>query len=253
MKNLFPALTLALIGGVAMTSCDKVSEPDRFIPAEIVPQRAILVEEYTGQRCTNCPKGHKAIQEITAQLGDSVVSVGIHASDLAINPPLGLKTTIGEEYYKAAGSPPMPTAVINLQTAPLQVAEWGSSIDRLIMTPTPFTVRAESAVDGDNLDIKVAISSGEDYKGKLMVWICENNIVREQLDGETRIMDYVHNHVFRAAVTEDIWGDPVDMKAHDPQYFTYSYPIDRYWGQDNLYVVAFLYNETGVAQVTHSK
>lgn len=249
--------TSLIIGGVLtaaaiMTSCDKVSEPDRFIPAQIVPQRAILLEEYTGQRCTNCPDGHAAIKDITASLGDSVVAVGIHASDLGINPPLGLKTATGEEYYKAAGSPAMPTAVVNLQTGPLQVSDWGASINRLIINPTPFTVSAESTVSGDNLEIEVAFSSGEDYEGKLMVWICENDIVREQLDHGVTIRDYVHNHVFRAAVTEDIWGDQVSLKSHEPQNKKFTYPIDRYWVKENLYVVAFLYNEGGVAQVTQT-
>ena len=85
-----------------------------------------------------------------------------------------------------------------------------------------------------------------------MVWICENDIPRLQIDHGTTINNYIHNHVFRAAVTEDIWGEPVNMKAHQPQYFTYSYPVDRYWNTGNLYVVAFLYNSDGVAQVTQT-
>lgn len=252
MKRIFQIGTLIAAAELMMTSCDSVSEPDRFIPAEINPQRSLLVEEFTGQNCTNCPDGHKAIKDITESLGDSVVAVCIHASGLAFDAPRGYKTATGEEYYKNAGSPTLPTAVINLQTAPLQVSAWGAQINRLIMTPTPFTVKAATEISADNMDISVAFSSGEDYEGKLMVWVCENNLVGIQLDHGTWVRDYDHNHVFRAAATPDIWGDDVNMKSHVAQNKSYTVPIDPSWNKDNLYVVAFLYNGDGVAQVTQT-
>ena len=253
MKKLTSIIATGLLA-VTITSCNTVDEADRFVPAEIVPQRAILIEEFTGQNCTNCPDGHKAIQDLTNALGDSVVAIGIHASDLAVNAPLGFKTPTGEEYYKAEGSPALPTAVINMQTDALQVSAWGAVVNNFIIRPTPFTVKAEADLDGDMYNIKVAFSSGNDYEGKLMVWICENDIVRRQLDHGTYINDYVHNHVFRAAVTDDIWGQPVSLKKDESQYLDFSYKIEKtyYWDTNNIYVVAFLYNDAGVAQVTQT-
>lgn len=252
MKKILTLLLGGILAAGAITSCDTVAEDERFIPVEITPMRALLIEEFTGQNCTNCPDGHQAIQNLNASFGDSIVAVGIHASDLAVNAPLGFKTATGEEYYKNAGSPALPTALINLQTSPLQVTDWSASVERLIIQPTPFTVKAEAELDGDNYNIKVAFSSGEDYEGKLMVWICENDIVRRQLDHGTYINDYVHNHVFRAAVTSDIWGDNVKLTKDTPQYKEYTYKIEEtyYWDTNNIYVVAFLYNSDGVAQVT---
>lgn len=252
MKRIYSILGAGLaVGAFALTSCDSVSEEDRLVPAEIVPQRAILLEEFTGQQCTNCPDGHQAIKDISASLGDSVVPVGIHASGLALAP---MKTETGEEYYRAVGSPALPTAVIDMATSPLNVSDWGSAINHLIMVPTPFTVRAEGEVspDGANYNIKVAFSSGTDYEGKLMVWIVENGIIARQLDHGSWKLAYEHNHVFRAAATSDAWGLPVKMKAHQPQYETFSHPISSDWDKENLYVVAFLYNDAGVAQVTSS-
>ena len=253
MKHILRLLGSAFLGATLLSACDSVSEPDRFIPAEIVPQRAVLVEEFTGQLCTNCPDGHVAIKSILATLGDSVVPVSIHASSLALPPDRGgYLTEAGEEYYKAVGSPALPTAVIDKVTEPLIVTDWGSAINHLIMEATPFTViaKADFSSDGSNYDIKVDFSAGEEFSGKLMVWILENNLIGRQLDHGVNVRDYQHNHVFRAAVTKDIWGDEVDLKAHDPQSKTYSYPLQADWNKDNLYVVAFLYNDGGVAQVT---
>lgn len=251
MKHLLSILAAGFAATAIFSSCDSVSEPDRFIPAEVTANRAILIEEFTGQLCTNCPDGHQAIKEIMATLGDSVVPVGIHASNLAINPPTGLRTATGEEYYKAVGSPALPTAVINMQTNPVQVSDWGEAINKLIMTPTPFTVKADASISGNTYNIKVAYSSGQDYKGKLMVWILENDIVGIQIDHGKTIPDYVHSHVFRAAVTPDVWGLDVDLTAHKAEYSNFEYEItDSSWDKSNLYVVAFLYNDGGVAQVT---
>lgn len=255
-KQLFSMILCGIGAAALLTSCDSISEDDRFIPTEINPQRAVLLEEFTGQECTNCPDGHAKVQEITAALGDSVVAVGIHASELAdMRPVIGLGNSTGEAYYKAAGATFLPSATIDMQTAPLKLAEWGAAIDRLIMVPTPFTVvaHADLSADQSTYDITVDFSSGEDYEGNLMVWICENNIVRRQLDHGTYKNEYVHQHVFRTAVTSDIWGDPVSMKAHTPQKKEYSYTINPadYWNLSEIYVVAFLYNNSGgVAQVT---
>lgn len=250
MNKIFSIVAGSLLAAFCLSSCDSVSEPDRFIEAPLQAQRAILIEEFTGQRCTNCPDGHAAIKDLSAALGDSIVAVGIHCSGLGVNVPLGLKTDTGEEYFKRAGSPALPAAVINLQTSPLQVSDWGAAVDRLILNSTPFTVKADAKVSDDDYNISVAFSSGQDYKGKLMVWICENDIIRMQIDHGVTKNDYIHNHVFRAAVTSDIWGEDVELKAHEPQKLTFNYKIDQYWNKDNIYVVAFLYNDAGVAQVT---
>ena len=235
-----------------MSSCDSVSEEDRFIPVTLTPQRTVLIEEFTGQQCTNCPDGHAAIREILSTLGDSVIPVSIHASDLALPASRGgFKTEAGEEYYKQVGSPALPTAVINKQTSPLQVSDWGAQINSIIMTPTPFSVKADASLSGDGktYNINVTFSSGDDYDGKLMVWILENDLIGRQLDHGTWIPDYVHNHVFRAVVT-DLWGDEVALRANEQQLKTYAYDIPDDWNPDNIYIVAFLYNEAGVAQAT---
>ncbi|MCH5214377.1 MAG: Omp28 family outer membrane lipoprotein [Muribaculaceae bacterium] len=255
MKKRLSFLTLLLtLVGLSFSSCDSVSEPQRFKPAQIDPQRAILIEEFTGQNCTNCPDGHAAIKELTGALGDSVVPVSIHASSLAMDPPRGYKTATGEEYYKNIGSPALPAAVINRQTSPLQVPVWGSTINSLIMTPTPFTVKASAEVssDGANYDISVAFSSKQDYEGSLSVWIIENDLVGRQLDHGVNIPDYVHNHVFRAAAN-GTWGEKVSLKANVPQHTSYSVPIESGWKMANVYVVAFLYDDSGVAQVTSTQ
>lgn len=234
-------------------ACDSVSEPDRVVEAQITPARTMLIEEFTGQRCTNCPDGHVAINNLlhSAALGDSIIAVGIHASTLALDPPMGLRIPEGEEYYKNFGSPALPTAILNRQTEPLQVDLWTSNINRLIIVPTPYTVRAEATLspDGKTIDIKVGMSAGDDYSGNLQVWVTENDIIAYQLDHGKNIMSYEHNHVLRGVVN-GIDGEAVSLKKDIPDYLQYTQTVEENWVPENLEIVAFLYNKEGVAQAT---
>ena len=47
----------------------------------------VLVEEFTGQKCINCPEAHEELAKIQKEYGeDNVISVCIHASALAVAP-----------------------------------------------------------------------------------------------------------------------------------------------------------------------
>ena len=48
---------LPLFALVLFHSCDSVERPDRWRedPHAIVPQRNVLLVDFTGQRCSNCP------------------------------------------------------------------------------------------------------------------------------------------------------------------------------------------------------
>ncbi len=48
------------VAAAALTSCDNVAEDDRFIKLPpIEADRAVLIEDFTGQNCLNCPVAHE--------------------------------------------------------------------------------------------------------------------------------------------------------------------------------------------------
>lgn len=252
MKKLFSILGGGMIMAAGLSSCDSVSEPDRFIPVEsIKAQRVVLVEEYTGQLCTNCPDGHEAIHNILNVYPETVIAVGIQCSSLAIwEAQGGLKNETGEEYYKAAGSPALPSAVINKNTAPLQVSDWASTIVNIMKLETPLKleVSADYADDLKTFDVNVEMDSSQDLVGKLQVWVVEDDIVAYQLDHGNNVFDYVHNHVFRAAVN-GTWGQEQELLAYEKQSVSYNGTVSEGWNPEHLYIVAFVYNDAdGVVQ-----
>ena len=92
------------IAAMFMAACSNVDEADRLIYVKPAPAaRCVLLEDFTGQRCVNCPRGTEVIEQLQAEYGDSVfIAVGIHSGPLGFkgNARLtGLATTIGDEYY----------------------------------------------------------------------------------------------------------------------------------------------------------
>ena len=96
--------------------------------------------------------------------------------------------------------------------------------------------------------------ASEPVAGKLQVWVVEDSISSVQLMSDGKPNEtYIHNHVFRSSVTEDIYGDDfqVSNQSENSQQFTINYG-DK-WVKNHLYVVAFVYNSTGVIQATRQK
>ncbi|MBR8704208.1 hypothetical protein [Porphyromonas levii] len=74
-----------LLGGVLWGCAQKVNSKDRWVPKEEekeeLPQqrKTILVEEYTGQLCINCPTAAKILQEVSKKYAPNVITVEMHA------------------------------------------------------------------------------------------------------------------------------------------------------------------------------
>ena len=68
----------------AFVACDTIEENERYIEKEIVEtKRNVLLEDFTGQNCPNCPQAHRVVNALKEQYGESVVAVSIHAGHFA--------------------------------------------------------------------------------------------------------------------------------------------------------------------------
>ena len=83
-----------------LTGCDYIAEDERLIYEKPEPaQRVVLLEDFTGQRCSNCPTATAVIEQLHEAYGEALVAVGIHCGPLAFAgnaKVVGLKTDIGD-------------------------------------------------------------------------------------------------------------------------------------------------------------
>ena len=264
-KNSLLAAAVVMLSS-AMVSCDDIAEDDRYVEVEdVTPVRSILIEDFTGQNCLNCPNAHEVIEGLEEKYGDAVVAVSIHAGGLSINRKatnyekgrVGLATPEGAHYNDLYKVLTYPYGIINGHLS--GAFETWTQLAKLELTvPSDLNINLSSKINGSNeVEINVDLMAAEDMDGQLMVWIVENGIVAQQkMPSGVDDKEYVHNNVFRAAVNgED--GENVSLKKDATHHASYSIEVrdnkEEKWNADNLSVVAFLKTANGVEQVKKVK
>lgn len=259
IKNLFLGVVTAAMA-MAAASCSNIDEGDRLIyvkPAEV--GRAILIEDFTGQRCIYCPTGTEIINGIVDTYGeDNVIAVGIHSGPLGFagnSKTVGLMTDTGNEYYTRwdkENKMGQPWVIFNRKTSPdSHYNNWAAMVGTIISEKANLSVKIDNAYDAATRTLTTTVGAdgvNGTVSGKLQVWIVEDGIKAMQLmpDGSAN-QEYIHNHVFRAAVN-GTWGEDVTVKEGETTTKQYQYVLPEAWNADNIAVVAFVYND-GVENV----
>lgn len=260
IKNLFLGVATAAMA-MAAASCSNIDEGDRLIyvkPAEV--GRAILIEDFTGQRCINCPTGTEIINSIVDTYGeDNVIAVGIHSGPLGFagnSKTVGLMTDTGNEYYTRwdkENKMGQPWVVFNRKTSPdSHYNNWAAMVGTIISEKANLSVKIANAYDAATRTLTTTVGAdgvNGTVNGKLQVWIVEDGVKALQMmpDGKSN-KEYIHNHVFRAAVN-GTWGEDVTVKEGETTTKQYSYVLPEAWNADNIAIVAFVYNDGGVENV----
>lgn len=262
MKHLLLSLTAG--AALALTACSDISTDDRFIVTEsVTPLRAVIIEDFTGQDCVNCPAAHETLDLLVEQYGDAVIPVSIHAGTFGVpcdyKRYTGLMQPEGNTYNDAWGIDEWPKGVVNRSGSATNCDEWAEAVRRELAVEAPLgiTVSADCPEGAADIDIKVTLSPRTDIEGMLQVWIIEDGIVARQRDIDRGLItNYVHNHVYRASVN-CVGGERTVLKANIHSELTFSQPLraTQYetWVPGNLSVVAFVYTPDGVLQAACAK
>ena len=244
------------IAAMLLAACSHIDENDRLIyvkPADV--KRHVLLEDFTGQRCINCPKASdeiKVLQELYGE--DNVIAVSIHSGPLGFYSKgdyVGLSTEIGDEYFNHWSLDYQPVGLID-RGVPMEYTAWNARIREELAKTAPVNIDLVLNRKDNLLNIRSMVTGVDGVtNGKLQLWLTEDSITAfQQMPDGTRNMEYVHMHVLRAAVN-GTWGEPVSV-AEGETFTTkeYQFTVPQDWKYDNLSVIAFVYNDQGVLQVT---
>lgn len=256
----------SLFAIAAFAACDKIEgpyiTPDDSVTTDVefpaldlnTVCRKVLVEEYTGARCTNCPDGHRALTALHERYGDTLVAIGIHAGTFAI--PMGdfstdfrteEGTTLYQDYNVAQVG--TPSAVVSRtqhnNAFALNISSWQPAIEQEKAKECVAAVQIINVYDAatQTLTAHTKTTPLNGYTGdlQLALYVIEDGIVAPQKDGEEVITDYVHNHVLRGAIN-GTYGSLLTSAEEDGTYLK-SYQLDcsqKSWDLSNCSVVAIL-------------
>ncbi|MFH2141566.1 MAG: Omp28 family outer membrane lipoprotein [Bacteroidota bacterium] len=255
MKN----IGLIIIVIIFILSCDKVEKPYAEEGVWISTGKKVLIEEFTGFKCGNCPSAHEIIKTLSEKYGDQVIPVAIHVgwyADTIVSGDPNFKTGIGDTLnnkFKAEDNG-LPVGMINRFKTDnnylISPGSWASVIDSALRSYPKANIIIENQYDTVTRVLTTTISTevlqklnGEIY---LVAYILEDSIVGKQLTytpSNEWIPDYMHRHVLRGHIN-GIWGEKV-AEGETPIGNTfekqYTSTLDDDWNQKKCHIVAYIY------------
>lgn len=218
-RFLLPLLALLLLVG-----CDAVERPDRWRedPTPIVPRRNVLLVDFTGQRCSNCPAAADLLHSLTAgPAGARIIAVSVHGGALALSTdasPRGLAGPDARRLTDEARVSSWPQGTVDRPVGGtlLRPSAWNAALaERLALAADADAAAQQSLV----ADAHVALATRTlsytlrprhltdaagraDAETYLHLWLVEDSIAAPQTlaDGTERA-DYLHRHVLRLDLT----------------------------------------------------
>lgn len=216
--------------------------------------RFVLLEEFTGHKCTFCPRGTREIVRLDGIYGDTLIPVGIHAGGFAF-PETGTGKFFtdfrvdgghGETYNGLFKVSAYPSGIVCRLGNATGNDQWEQDIRSLkndspiaSLKMTNYYSSAQNAVRS-NLEVTWLTTRPETYN--LQVYLVEDHIIDWQLDLGVENPTYDHRHVLRKVVN-DTFGKELKAAVNgDSEKFEYIFSADPSWKSDDLEVIAFIYN-----------
>lgn len=240
MKRLFTSI--ALVGLGALT-----------IQAQVT--RKVLIEEFTGTWCPNCPDGHTILQGIEASYPDRTVVVGMHNGDAYTIPYV----TAMENAFAVAAFPRAAIDRVIYSGGNANVMSrsyWDAAVAARLNISSPVEIMIQPNVNTSTRVMTVKVDynfkSAVSQETRLTCLLLEDSIQASQ-SGASGI--YNHMDVCRAVLSADNWGDgnhPSSVTAGQTFTKTYTYTVPAAVNLNHMRVVAFVNKKIGTTPVYDS-
>ncbi len=305
IKYLFGAAILLFI-----QACDKIEAPYReggvvvsgtndssvviggdtivFSSDTVSPRKKVLVEDYTGHLCGNCPAAGLMLNNTLRGIyGDKFIVVSVHAGFFAhpcgsSAPCPGAAAPVGafatdftnatsnaweaQFAVSAQGNPNGTVDRIDFGTPTFVKADnqWSSLIQSQSLLPCDFKIRIINKFDSTNFELKTAVQttflSNKTGEYKLQLVLVEDSIIDwQEWYGHTPIYEpsFVHRDVLRAGINSD-FGQLISTGAVTSgtvKLEGFTFTINSNFDPAHCKVVAFIYDASNyhVLQVEEMK
>lgn len=265
MKIMKKTIYILVIIGLFFGACDKIDEPylepgSGSGPDPSDKPRKVLLEEFTGHTCVNCPEAAiLAQQTLKVIFGEQLILVTVHAGAFAL-PGIApyetdFRTPTGNDLENEYVPQLFPSGLVNRVkyegNTVLLKDSWQPAIQELLDTPAEAAIEIEHNYNAGTrkLDLHIISEFLADLSGtyNLSVFITESGIIAAQKNNNPDIgpspdwEDYEHNHVLRTSVS-GTWGEQIAVQPASGDAFEkdLSIILDNDWDENEIGVVAII-------------
>ncbi len=224
--------------------------------------KVAVIEEFTGNRCPNCPRGHRRVNETMAAHPGKVIGINVHAGSLASAYTTQFGTALDDEFNFVG----WPMAAVNRHMFSDYSEGGGEAVsdgsisaatEVILAQPACANMAAKATIDQSSRQLTVDVivyytSNGTGSTNKLNVAILQDSIWGSQSGASNNpdyynssTGEYCHMHMLRHLITGQ-WGEdisPVTAGSKITKTYTYTIPeqiSDEEVVLKHLKVVAFV-------------
>ncbi len=270
---------LAILSSILLiTSCDIVDGPYITDSESYVnPDKKVLIEDFTGHRCPNCPGAARELEEIHNVYGDQIIGMAIHVSAFAKpNHPsqegyqYDFRTEWGNNWdaiYEISNNG-LPAGMVNRvgyqeNSHRLGESEWAAIVANELQKDIDFII----SIDADTNTILISSTLEKTVTNNFYLVVCltESNIINWQEDSDDPLLsvpNYEHNHVLRTVIYDGILSNESNFENGliiENNFEISLYQLEQYninysnnaasgngnaggWNPSNMHVIAYIYN-----------
>lgn len=251
---------------LSFAMCDKIDEPFQDPSNASNGSKKVLIEEFTGHTCGNCPEGSKVLEDIKKVLGDQVIVLAVHSGSFAF--PIcdqgkyctDFRTAPGETYLNEFEISSYPTSIVNRKIynakIRLPAGDWAPAANAFLAEEDLVDIFIELSLDTNNRNISVEVKSVplSDLNGNFAVTVAlaEDSVPDWQkfyagilgYENETDVDNYMHRHVFRGNINGN-YGEAINtsVAVGDTIYYTApntNIPLD--FNLKHMSAIAYVHN-----------
>lgn len=245
--------TLSII--LFLASCQVIPEAERYQyvgELDTTMERHVLLVDITGYLCVNCPEAAKEAHQLQEQYPNNLVVVELHPSVNSFTKytkaEYNYTSDVGDYYFALWGgtktTPNLPAGVVNFDGEFREYLTWASQVTTCVQKNDTLSPLLSMKVEKDaasrvvkvNAELHNTDGSAFTTQATVLLWLVEDSIIGPQQTTSGTVMEYAHNHVLRASLTESFDG----IKSTNGKCETVTYTIPEKYNWQNCSVVGVL-------------
>lgn len=283
-----PTKYIALLGLVLFFAACKEDNPGVILEKPLVnfsdttylatPEtpktKSVLIEDFTGVRCANCPKGHHAIEKIRTKFPGKVSALSIHGQDFFqfTTPYSGyedFRGPYGEQIFQIIGKPGgLPFGAIDRVHKSSTADNWETLVSDRFTAPGKVNLYIDRQYDDAtrtlSVKVKAAFTDSLGTAPFFSVGITESGIISLQKDEEIANdpvkqgldTNYVHNHLLRTmpAFKQNLLPQGIILpEAGRVVEKTFSVVLPKEWNAEKCDIVFYVHRDLEILNVVETK